>query len=84
MHGVDGWGWRRRLWAWEEDVLEECRALLRDVSLFSNVTDTWVWIPDLIGGYSVRGAYDLLTNIGNSNMDRSLDLVWHHQVPLKV
>jgi hypothetical protein len=48
-----GWSWRRRLWAWEEDLLEECRALLFDVVLFPNVSDKWVWLPDIANGYSV-------------------------------
>ena len=32
----------------------------------------------------MRDAYDLLTNCDNSQMDTSLELVWHKQVPLKV
>ena len=56
----DGWSWRRRLWVWEEDMLEECRALLFDVVLVPNVSDKWVWLLDIADGYSVRGAYDLL------------------------
>ena len=37
--GGDGWRWRRRLWVWEENLLEECRAFMLDVSLFPNVSD---------------------------------------------
>lgn len=37
--GGEAWQWRRRLWAWEEELLEECRALLLDVSLLVNVSD---------------------------------------------
>jgi len=80
VQGVEGWRWRRRLWAWEE----ECRVLLLDVSLCHNVSDTWVWLPDPIGGYSVRGAYDLLTAVDIPYVESVLDLVWHRQVPLKV
>lgn len=80
----DGWRWRRRLWVWEENLLEECRALLFDVSLFPNVSDVWVWILDPVGGYSVRGAYDFLTSADTNHLDSAMDLVWHHQVPLKV
>ena len=29
--GGEAWQWRRRLWAWEEEELEECRTLLLDV-----------------------------------------------------
>jgi len=32
----------------------------------------------------MRGAYDLLTNGYNSQTNIPLELVWHHQVPLKV
>lgn len=84
MQDGEGWSWRRRLWAWEEELLEECRALLLDVALFHIVSDTWMWLPDPIGGYSVRGAYDLLTVFDNPSVDSALDLVWHRQVPLKI
>jgi hypothetical protein len=73
--GGDGWRWRRRLWVWEENLLEECRAFLLDVSLFPNVSDVWVWLPDPVGGYSVRGAYDLLTSPDITHMEGALDLV---------
>ena len=80
----EGWRWRRRLWAWEEDMLEECRALLFDVLLVPNVSNKWVWRPDIADGYSVRCAYDLLLNCDTSQMNKSLELVWHKQVLLKV
>ena len=35
------WQWRKRLWAWEE-MLEERRTLLLDVSLHVNVSDRWL------------------------------------------
>jgi hypothetical protein len=79
----DGWRWRRRLWVWEENLLDECMAFLLDVSLVPNVSDVWVWIPNPVGGYSVRGAYDFLTS-ADTHLHSALDLVWHHQVPLKV
>jgi hypothetical protein len=72
------------MWAWEEELLEECRTLLFDVSVFPNVSDKWVWTPDPVRGYTVRGAYDLLTIGVTPSMDTPLELVWHHQVPLKV
>jgi len=82
--GGEGWSWRRRLWVWEDELLEELRALLLDVSLLYNVSDRWVCLPDPMGGYVVRGAYDLLTEGVNPLMDDALELAWHHQVPLKV
>ncbi|MCI66906.1 hypothetical protein A2U01_0088164, partial [Trifolium medium] len=47
------WLWRRQLWAWEEELLEECRTLLSDIALQPNVVDQWLWRPDPGGGYSV-------------------------------
>ncbi|GAU16203.1 hypothetical protein TSUD_298350 [Trifolium subterraneum] len=60
------------------------RALLADVVLQDNATDYWVWRPDPSGGYSVRGAYDLLTSRGDQGVAATTDLIWHKQVPLKV
>jgi hypothetical protein len=82
--GGEAWLWRRQLWAWEEEMVEECRALLVDVVLQDNATDYWVWRPDPSGGYSVRGAYDLLTSRGDQGVAATTDLIWHKQVPLKV
>ena len=39
--GGEAWMWRRRLWAWEEELLEECCHLLKDVVLQTAVSDRW-------------------------------------------
>jgi len=31
--GGEAWRWRRRLWTWEEEMLEACRLLLDGVSV---------------------------------------------------
>lgn len=31
--GGEAWSWSRRLWVWEEELLDECRALLLTVYL---------------------------------------------------
>jgi len=49
------WQWRRRLCVWEEDLVEESRALLLTVSLQEFDTNRWVWLSNQIGGYSIRG-----------------------------
>ncbi|XP_024636555.1 uncharacterized protein [Medicago truncatula] len=54
------------------------------LSLIPNVSDVWEWLPDNAEGYSVRGAYDLLTLGDDSHMGLPFQLVWHPQVPLKV
>ncbi|MCI31917.1 70 kDa peptidyl-prolyl isomerase, partial [Trifolium medium] len=44
----------------------------------------WLWRPDFTRGYSVRGAYQLLTSQPPDSLDTAADLIWHKQVPLKV
>ena len=76
----DLWRWRRNLWQWEEEMLMERRTLLLDVFLSPNVSDRWVWLPDPSDGYTVRGAYNLLTSQDRSGEASTSDLVWHNQV----
>jgi len=59
--GGGAWSWRRRLWTWEEELLEECMELLADVLLQDNILDRWQWDPGIHDGYTVRGAYQILT-----------------------
>ena len=85
--GGEAWKWRRRLWAWEEELVAECRTLLLTVSLQDDSNDDWTWIPDPSHGYTVRGAYRTLTyglpfNIGDTLI--SDDILWRKYVPLKV
>jgi len=53
----EAWQWRRHLWVWEEELLDECRLLLADVSLQPLSYDVWKWLPDPSEGYSVRAVY---------------------------
>lgn len=41
--GGEAWKWHRRLWAWEEEQLEECSALSNYVVLQDDVNDMWLW-----------------------------------------
>jgi hypothetical protein len=53
--GADGdaWKWRRRFWAWEEELVVECRSLLNNIVLQADVSDRWQWNPDIEAGYTV-------------------------------
>ncbi|MCH98404.1 receptor-like protein kinase ANXUR2, partial [Trifolium medium] len=82
--GGAAWQWRRQLWVWEEEMLGECRGLLIDIVMQPNISDQWLWRHDIGGGYSVRGAYNLLTTMASHGVDASSDLIWHKHVPLKV
>jgi len=55
--GGEAWKWRRRLWVWEEALVEECRHLLLNVMLQVDTEDSWMWTPDTVEGYTVSGAY---------------------------
>ncbi|GAU15866.1 hypothetical protein TSUD_40870 [Trifolium subterraneum] len=82
--GGAAWQWRRQLWAWEEELLAECRNLLLNVVLQPNFSDKWIWRHDIDNGYSVRDAYALLTSTGYQGADATSNLIWHKQVPVKV
>ncbi|CAJ2655494.1 unnamed protein product [Trifolium pratense] len=82
--GGEAWVWRRQLRAWEEEMLRECQSLLLNILLQAHSTDRWQWRPDPDTGYSVRGAYQLLTSHISVTMDDADNLIWHPQVPLKV
>ncbi|GAU28790.1 hypothetical protein TSUD_357760 [Trifolium subterraneum] len=59
--GGEAWKWRRRLFAWEEDLVAGCIARLANVSLQVGVPDSWVWQLHNSGCYSVKTAYSYLT-----------------------
>jgi hypothetical protein len=82
--GGAAWAWRRQLWAWEEELLGEFRSVLANSVLQPDVIDRWVWRYDPNGGYSVRGAYQLLTATDVQDTTTTSYLIWHKQVPLKV
>jgi hypothetical protein len=79
-----GWVWRRQMRGWEEEELRECQSLLLTSVLQDQVSDRWLWQPDPDMGYTVRGAYELLTSQDPVTMDDAERLVWHPHVPLKV
>jgi len=72
------------LWVWEEDLLEECRLLLLNVSLHPLSFDVWQWLPDPSSGYSVHSVYAMLTTQEVPQVTQDVNLIWHKQVPLKV
>ncbi|PNX65088.1 cysteine-rich receptor-like protein kinase, partial [Trifolium pratense] len=47
-------------------------------------SDRWEWQSDSDTGFTVRGAYQLLTTLDSVTLDEAEHLIWHPQVPLKV
>ncbi|MCI95720.1 O-acyltransferase WSD1, partial [Trifolium medium] len=41
--------------------------------------DRWQWQPDPASGYSVRGAYQILTSQQSIVLDAAEGLIWHQQ-----
>jgi len=78
------WVWRCRLLAWEEENVRECSAVLHNIVLQVDVTDTWRWILDPVHGYSVWESYRFITTSGEQVDRRSVDDVWHRHIPIKV
>ncbi|GAU30447.1 hypothetical protein TSUD_392600 [Trifolium subterraneum] len=84
----DGGGWLEGGW-----FGEHIRRKVGDGSDTFFWTDPWmdgillckpVWQPALDSGYTVRGAYQLLTDHVAVPLDDATGLIWHPQVSLKV
>jgi hypothetical protein len=81
--------WRRNLFVWEENQLQELIACLRPVAN-STVQDSWRWDPVLEGQFSVSSVFSLLVqNWSVANVTRHqhhdvLALIWSSAAPLKV
>jgi hypothetical protein len=82
--GWGGLGVEETVEGWEENELRECQSLLLTLSLHGQSSDWWQWQPDPDRGYTVRGAYQLLTSQVSASMDGAEKLIWHPQVSLKV
>ncbi|GAU44064.1 hypothetical protein TSUD_368760 [Trifolium subterraneum] len=65
-------------------MLGKCQTLLLTISLQDHSLDRWLWQPDVDSGYTVRGAYQLLTAPPEVPLHAATGLIWHPQVPLKV
>jgi len=46
--------------------------------------DRWKWVLDPVHGYTVKGAYQLLTSVNEPHAWGFVNDIWHKQVPLKV
>ncbi|GAU13337.1 hypothetical protein TSUD_42910 [Trifolium subterraneum] len=65
-------------------MLRECQTLLLNFSFQVQSSDSWQWQPDLDTGYSVCGAYQLLTSQDSITLGEAETLIWHKQVHMKV
>ncbi|GAU10944.1 hypothetical protein TSUD_112380 [Trifolium subterraneum] len=79
----NGRKWRRRLFAWEEELVA-CVGVLANFVLQGDVSDRWVWKLHPSQSYSVRSAYSYLTLSDGSPVEDVASFLWVKSVPLKV
>ena len=85
--GVNGEAWkrRRRLFAWEEDLLGECIVRLTVVTLQVARMDRWNWSLHASNCYTVSSAYSYLTKTDfDRQQSNNNNFMWLKVVPLKV
>ncbi|GAU24627.1 hypothetical protein TSUD_289900 [Trifolium subterraneum] len=82
--GGEAWKWRRRLLAWEEELVVECVDCLSSVFLQDGVLDRWEWKLHSSKCYSVKSAYSYLTATNNTHNEGLDCFLWLKSVPLKV
>ena len=80
----NAWVWRRRLYAWEEESVRECVAVLSNIILQDTVHDSWSWSLDPVHGYSVKAAYRYITDTCVIADRSQVHDVWLKHVPTKV
>ncbi|WJX91754.1 hypothetical protein P8452_73481 [Trifolium repens] len=86
-----GWNfqWRRRLFAWEEEQVEQLMDVVNAITL-SDFEDKWRWKSDVDGEFSVKSTYALISNLsaGRGNWDNNLaaafKALWNCPAPSKV
>jgi len=78
------WSWRRRLFAWEEELVGELRLLLQNVTLQVTREDRWLWSLGTSSIYIVRSAYNFLNDQFPIENAVPVSSLWHKDVPLKV
>jgi hypothetical protein len=83
------WHWRRELFAWELELLEEVKIVVPMVA-YSGEDDVWSWEPGEGGVFTVNSVYKLLCGIFSEesifgpNELRVLKNIWRSSAPSKV
>lgn len=62
--GGETWKWKRRLFAWKQEIVGECCWLLSNVVLQDDEIDKWQWQLEPNKCYSVRGVYEFYNECG--------------------
>jgi hypothetical protein len=91
LYGGGGWRfvWRRELFEWEKELVVDLLARLEG-KVLGDRADSWVWKPDIEGGFSVKSCYTLL--LDHFNVEVPLNevekvifrAIWRSKAPGKV
>nr|KYP43043.1 hypothetical protein KK1_035538 [Cajanus cajan]KYP43494.1 hypothetical protein KK1_035061 [Cajanus cajan] len=86
---VDGdevwnWSWRRNLFQWEGELLQQLKADIDFLHLQLGVNDHWVWSALKGGEYSVRSAYNVIVNKDIFGEFPLYNYLWSKFLPSKV
>lgn len=84
---VGAWAWRRRLFAWEEDLLADLLILLNRYNFNGRTEDKWLWKFAKDGNYSVRDGYNQVMRekvSGSGLLKVWSKLVWNRWAPTKI
>jgi len=82
--GEEAWRWRRRLFAWEEELVGVFILLLADVTLQVNNEDKWFWTLESSHSFTVRSLYHYLTIQPQVELPVDVSSIWLKDVSLKV
>lgn len=67
-------------------MLVVCKYVLLDVFLQVDIPYRWLWLPDLVKGFTVRGAYNLIISDSDDPYQVATvpSVIWIRKISLKV
>lgn len=76
--------WRRDLFQWEEQLLQELWNMVQQVQVKDSGADRWFWRLESSGVYSVKTSYKAIMQSGVVPADKFFSHVWSKLWPPKV
>nr|KYP51642.1 Transposon TX1 uncharacterized [Cajanus cajan] len=77
--------WKRNRFAWEASLEEQLYQTIRGINFHIAVQDSWRWLGDSSGEFSIRSAYKaLIAEYASAENDEVSNSIWLTPVPPKV
>ncbi|KAF1861538.1 hypothetical protein Lal_00025893 [Lupinus albus] len=76
--------WRRNLFSWEEEDLDELIRHINDSLPKQHTDDSWIWIHNKSGQYNVRNAYQTLHKVEACGALAFFKKLWDCNIPTKM